>query len=190
MTNQGFSFYGGIFNLLLLRLKLYERGLIIPDLREALTQLAWCELTEEVVWGGLWMPLGDLRRALRVENPSQHGPHLFPQPTIYSWPAVRSGRRAGGRWEERNTSGLTPMVRGGIHLTAPAFLPTAILKEMTATEDQFYPGRVNFQYLLSAGLEDLRLEQHRLQTFFYKGIWGISDYFGNYNTMVFFFLHI
>ena len=154
------------------------------DPREALTELAWCEMTGEVAWGGLWMPMGDLRRAVRVDNPSQHGPHLFVQPTIYTWEAVRSRRRWGRRmlasdWENRNnTSGLTPMIRGGIHLTAPAFLPTAILKEMTATEEQFYQGKVNFEYLLSAGLEDLRLEQHRLQTFFYKGILGISDKFG------------
>ena len=129
------------------------------------------------------MPMGDLRRALRVDNPSQHGPHLFAQPTIYTWEAVRTRRRWGRRklastWEVSNTSG-PPMIRGGIHLTAPAFLPASILKEMTATEEQFYQGKVNFEYLLSAGLEDLRLEQHRLQTFFYKGVWKISDNFGN-----------
>ena len=158
--------------------------------REALTELAWCEMTGEVAWGGLWMPMGDLRRAVRVDNPSQHGPHLFAQPTIYTWEAIRSGRRWGGRmlvsaWEERNNnSGLTPMIRGGIHLTATAFLPTAILKELTATEEQFYPGRVNFEYLFSAGLEDLRLEQHRLQTFFYKEIF--ADKFGNRIKIVFF----
>ena len=145
-------------------------------------ELAWCELTGEVAWGGLWMPMGDLRRAMRVDSPSQHGPHLFPQPTIYRWEAVRSGRRAGRRmwereWEERNTSGLSPMIRGGTHLTAPAFLPAAILKEMTATEEQFYKASVNFGYLLSAGLEDLRLEQQRLHTFFYKPMY--RDKFGN-----------
>ena len=152
--------------------------------REAVTQLAWCELTDEVVWGGLWVPMGDLRRAVRVDNPSQLGPHLFAQPTIYSWEAISSGRRPGRRmWErerereDRNTSRLTPMVRGGLHLTAPAFLPSALLKEMTATEEQFYRASINWGYLLSAGLEDLRLEQHRLETFFYKPMY--RDKFGN-----------
>ena len=31
---------------------------------------------------------------------------------------------------------------GGIHLTNPAFLPTALLKELSATEDQFYSGNI------------------------------------------------
>ena len=162
-----------------------RRTLIFPNTicpREALTQLAWCEMTGEVAWGGLWMPMGDLRRAVRVDNPSQHGPHLFAQPTIYNWEAVRSGRRAGRRmwerkWEDRNTSGLTPMIRGGIHLTAPAFLPSAILKELTATEEQFYKASLNLRYLLSAGLEDLRLEQQRLETFYYKPMY--RGKFGN-----------
>ena len=149
--------------------------------REAMTQLAWCELTEEVVWGGLWVPMGDLRRAVRVDNPSQHGPHLFPQPTIYSWPGITSGRRPGRRmWErerEDRNSSRPPMVRGGLHLTAPAFLPSALLKEMTATEEQFYRASLNWGYLLRAGLEDLRLEQHRLETFFYKPMY--RDKFGD-----------
>ena len=33
---------------------------------------------------------------------------------------------------------------GGIHLTSHAFLPNALLKELSATEDQFYSGIVNF----------------------------------------------
>ena len=148
--------------------------------REAVTQLAWCELTGEVVWGGLWVPMGDLRRAVKVDNPSQLGPHLFAQPTIYRWEAISSGRRPGRRmWErerEDRNSSRPPMVRGGLHLTAPAFLPSALLKEMTATEEQFYRASLNWGYLLRAGLEDLRLEQHRLETFFYKPMY--RDKFG------------
>ena len=34
--------------------------------REVLYKLSWCELAEDVVWGGLWMPMGDPRRALKV----------------------------------------------------------------------------------------------------------------------------
>ena len=33
-------------------------------------------------------------------------------------------------------------VEGGIHLTSPAFLPNALLKELTATEDQYYSRQI------------------------------------------------
>ena len=33
-------------------------------------------------------------------------------------------------------------VEGGIHLTSPAFVPNALLKELTATEDQYYSRQV------------------------------------------------
>ena len=81
-------------------------------------------------------------------------------------------------WVERNTSGPTPMIRGGIHLTAPAFLSTAMLKEMTATEEQFYKASVNFGHLFSADIEDLDREQQRLQQFFYKPMFW--DKFGQF----------
>ena len=35
---------------------------------------------------------------------------------------------------------------GGIHLTSHAYLPNALLKELSATEDQFYSGIVNVCY--------------------------------------------
>ena len=75
---------------------------------------------------------------------------------------------------------------GGIHLTSHAFLPTALLKELSATEDQFYsgiglmyvmtkrivtklcPGSLNFGLLFSSSLEHLDLEQTRLYTLYYK----------------------
>ena len=31
---------------------------------------------------------------------------------------------------------------GGIHLTSHAYLPNALLKELSATEDQYYSGNV------------------------------------------------
>ena len=146
--------------------------------REVLYSLAWCELAEEVVWGGLWMPMGDLSRAMRVDNPSEQGDHLFAQPTVYNFRAISEGRLEGRRLETNGSQ--TPMIRGGIHLTAPAFLPNAILKEMTATEEQFYKASVNFGYFLSADIEieDLNLEQRRIQQFFYKPMF--IDKFGQF----------
>ena len=37
---------------------------------------------------------------------------------------------------------------GGIHLTSHAFLPTALLKELSATEDQFYSG-IGLMYVMT-----------------------------------------
>ena len=110
-----------------------------------------------------------------MDNPSEHGPHLFIQPTIYNFEAIQEGREGGRRLERRGN--YTPVVRGGVHLTSPAFIPNSILKEMTATEEQFYKASVNFGYLLSAEVEDLDLEQLRVRQFFYKPMF--LDKFGN-----------
>ena len=164
-----------------LRLLTKEAVLVSGDVdevmsREVLHQLAWCHLSADVVWGGLWMPMGDPRRALKVDRPSEHGAHLFVQPTVYKFEAVLEGRQGGRRLEINGSR--TPVVRGGVHLTAPAFLPTAILKEMTATEEQFYKASVNFGHLFSADIEDLDREQQRLQQFFYKPMFW--DKFGQF----------
>ena len=53
-------------------------------------------------------------------------------------------------------------MEGGIHLTANSFLPEALLKELTATEDQFYSGFVNTRRLLSLSLGQLDEEQRKL----------------------------
>ena len=60
---------------------------------------------------------------------------------IVYYSPISEGRQTGRRLES-NVSQI-PMIRGGVHLTAPAYLPNVILKEMTATEEQFYapPGR-------------------------------------------------
>lgn len=144
--------------------------------RDVMYSVAWCEMSEEVVWGGLWMPMGELSRAMRVDNPSERGAHLFAQPTIYKFRAISEGRQSGRRLKS-NVSQI-PMIRGGVHLTAPAYLPNTILKEMTATEEQFYRASVNFGYFLSADVEDLNLEQRRIQEFFYKPMF--IDKFGKF----------
>ena len=112
---------------------------------------------------------------MKVDNPSEHGPHLFIQPTIYKFEAIQEGREGGRRLERKGNN--TPVVRGGVHLTSPAFIPNSILKEMTATEEQFYKASVNFGYLLSAEVEDLDLEVQRVRQFFYKPMF--LDKFGN-----------
>ena len=62
-------------------------------------------------------------------------------------------------------------VQGGIHMTNPAFLPTAILKELSATEDNFYTGFLNTAYLLSMSKEDLDSEQENLYNMVDKQCW-------------------
>ena len=44
------------------------------------------------------------------------------------------------------------------------------MQELSATEEQFYPGRVNWQYLLSMDSEDVDTEQQRAHDFFYKPV--------------------
>ena len=94
-----------------------------------------------------------MSQALRVDNPSKLGSHLYMQPTIYRccrpirslhfnqseafilticrWEAISSGRESGQRLGCEVTGpghscGLA--LRGGVHLTSGAFLPNTILK--------------------------------------------------------------
>ena len=57
-------------------------------------------------------------------------------------------------------------------MTSNAFLPTAILKELTATEADFYNGFINLEYMLSMSLADMALEQKRLYTQYYRPMWA------------------
>ena len=50
-------------------------------------------------------------------------------------------------------------VVGGTHLTGHAFLPTAILKELSASESNFFPGYINLAWLLSLDLSGVDREQ-------------------------------
>ena len=47
-----------------------------------------------------------------------------------------------------------------------------VMQELSATEEQFYPGRVNWQYLLSMDREDVDTEQQRAHDFFYKPVFS------------------
>ena len=59
-------------------------------------------------------------------------------------------------------------VTGGFHMSNNAFLPTSLLKEMTASEDNFYNGNIHLEYLLNMDLEDMAIEQQRLYNFYYR----------------------
>ena len=58
-----------------------------------------------------------------------------------------------------------------INMTNHAFLPSAILKELTATEDNFYSGFINTAYLLSMNISDLDREQENLYNMVDKQCW-------------------
>ena len=60
------------------------------------------------------------------------------------------------------------MITGGIHLTHGAFLPTTIIKDFSASEEDFFLGAVNWAFLLTATLQQLNLEQRRIYEGFYR----------------------
>ena len=60
------------------------------------------------------------------------------------------------------------MVTGGIHLTHGAFLPTTIIKDFSASEEDFFLGAVNWEFLLTATLQQLNEEQRRVYNGFYR----------------------
>ena len=86
-------------------------------------------------------------KALRVDVPSQEGIHLYVQPTIYTWRTIRQQEQEGERLNclsGREDGCLKkPMVKGGIHLTNSAFLPTSLIKEFSATEEGYYSASVS-----------------------------------------------
>ena len=106
--------------------------------QETLQQLAWCEVVQEVpfITGALWMPLGSLDRAWRTDYPVEGRPHTHSLPTIYRWGEVEDGRQDGSRLQMRLEGKRDKYVMGGMHMTNPAFLPLAILKEITASETE------------------------------------------------------
>jgi len=52
-------------------------------------------------------------------------------------------------------------------LTNPSFLPLAILKELTATENGYYAGFVNLDFLFEMNPKQMMEEQTRLQKLHY-----------------------
>ena len=63
-------------------------------------------------------------------------------------------------------------VQGGIHLTNGAFLPTSILKEVTATEEGYHSGAINWNFVFSATKEMWDVEQERLYNLSYTPLYS------------------
>ena len=102
-------------------------------------------------------PLTVVLKALRVDVPSREGKHLYVQPTIYSWGTIRQQQQTGERLNclrGREDGCLEkPMVKGGIHLTNSAFLPTSLIKEFSATEEGYYSASVSLVLPGSSGIK-------------------------------------
>jgi hypothetical protein len=99
----------------------------------------------QFITGALWMPQGSLDRAWQTDYPVEGRPHTFSLPTIYRWGDVENGRQDGSRLQIKFKGKRDKYMMGGMHMTYPAFLPLAILKEITASEtdkdkkiDNFY----------------------------------------------------
>ena len=107
---------------------------------------------------------GNLGWAARVPQPGGGYSHAHAEPTVYQWGAVRAGKMTGLRLTGSPAEPSLP----GLHLSSPAFLPTALLKELTASEEDYYSGAINWARLFSLDREGLDLEQRRLYTHFYR----------------------
>jgi len=148
--------------------------------RQALHQLKWCEVKQDVITGALWMPLGNLGRALRTDFPVHARPHTFSLPTIYKWKKVARRELNGRRLQEKfpclsaKESCHENYVLGGTHMTNPALLISRILKELTATEDTFYGGYVNTDYLFSMTEDDADREQELLYRLNGRPCWAAN----------------
>ena len=94
------------------------------------------------------------------------------QPTIYKWRNIESrkyqGQREICRNNENSDFNCNMAIIGGTHLTNGAFLPTSILKEVTATEEDYYKGAVNWEFVFSASQQDWNVEQQRLYDLTYR----------------------
>ena len=107
--------------------------------------------------------MGNLDRAMLGGNHVEGKPGLVGLPTIYHWKLIKDQVYPGIQLTNNRFLGPRSLyVEGGIHLTANSFLPEALLKELTATEDQFYSGFVNTRRLLSLSLGELDEEQRKL----------------------------
>jgi len=125
--------------------------------RSALETLRWCQInstsSSPLLSGALWMPLpGRLSTAVKSEFSVLDHPHSHSQPSIYRLEDMLSGKEEGLRKFSEKTPNF---VLGGAHLSAEAFLPTRILKELSATEKGFHPGIVNIRFLLDASQSHL-----------------------------------
>ena len=75
------------------------------------------------------MPLDSLDNAYKSAFAVSGKTHLFGMPTIYKWGTVQTEKRLGRRLFQKHDK----YVVGGMHMTNPAYLPMAILKELIAT---------------------------------------------------------
>ena len=74
-------------------------------------------------------------------------------------------------------------------MTSSAFIPTFLLKELTATEDDYFDSSVNLPFLLSMNMADMELEQRRVHSLYYKQMWkddlGHINYFhANFDNII------
>ena len=135
--------------------------------RETLQKLQWCQLNKAVISGAIWMPMGDLENAYKSTFAANGFPHMFGMPTIYRWGDLLHHSFSGRRLFERPSN----FVLGGIHMTNPAFLPTALLKELTATENGYYNGFINLPFLFNMTLQEMEEEQKRIYRHHYRQCW-------------------
>ena len=141
--------------------------------RQALHKLRWCQTSSPLITGALWMPLGNFNRALRSDFPVVGLPHSYGLPTIYKWNTIANDVYDGSRLQVyypyiAPSPNRDRYVAGGLHMTNTAFIPTSMLKEITATETQ---GFLGYDFIDSLTLEDLEFEQDDLYNLVNKRFW-------------------
>ena len=125
-----------------------------------------------MLFGALWMPLGSLDRAYRSEFHLPGRPHTYSQPTIYRWGDLVGLNLTGRRLQSEYKEERTRSVVGGIHLTHPAFLPSALLKSITATEREKSTEKNFFtDFYRGVTLTDLNSQQELLYKLDYRQTW-------------------
>ena len=124
--------------------------------RDALHRLKHCPLPAPVISGALVMPFGNLNMAFRSDYPVLGRDHSYAEPTIYRWEGIMTGMFDGRRGVMGlrmfpNITNMKHYIQGGIHMTANSFVPTTLLKDLTATE---YVGALDLETLEEMTLED------------------------------------
>ena len=137
----------------------------------ALQQLRWCKIEEEVIFGALWMPLGSLDRAYKIEFQVEDKPHTFGLPTIYKWEGVASGKYDGSRMQRKWKGKRDKFVVGGLHMTHSSYLPDVILKRITNTERFEEIGNFFEDIYQGVSLEDLDHQQDLIYHMDYVQDW-------------------
>ena len=97
------------------------------------------------------------------------GGNYHKYPTIIKWELIKSFKHNGVRDGILNHAQVARrMVSGGIHLTRGAFLPTTIIKEFSASEEDFFIGAVNWNFLFTATTQQLNEEQRKVYEGYYR----------------------